>query len=212
MKMERTSTPPMTDDEAKEILSRINNLGGATGIIATNRLMIGKLTDKIRRITLVFQILIAAIGSLSGIVGAILSPININLPTSATTVLFILSGIASLGTVAIPKLIDFLKRFSGRTYGEELAKWNSIQNKIIETKITLGDIQGMVLSMFGFIKPEKEFRDNESKRQQVRALSHFIYSMQSAQTIEQFEEAYNIVIPIFRIASTNQFISGVDMV
>jgi len=207
MSISRNPSPVMTDEDASEILRRVSDLGGALTIINTNRLIIGKMTDALRRIVIKIEIIIAIIGSLSGLCGAILAPINIDVPDTVITVFFILSGLGSTCTVAIPKFIDFIKKFSGRSFWEEYPRWIKVREKFDDPS-AFGDIQMTVLSMFAFVRPVKEIQDNESKRRQVAALNHVLSVLQCSQTMDQLIEAYNIVIPIFRIASTSRFISA----
>jgi len=202
----RIPTPPMTDDEARLIIQRISDLGGATAVIATGRLMIGKMSDQLRRFTLVIMVIIAIVGSFSGFSGAIMTPLHVEIPSSLTTVLFVLSGLSSACEIGVPKLIDFIKQFSGRSFLEEYPRWVKASMRFND-EFSLGDIQMDVLSMFAFVKPERDFRDNESKRQQIKALTHFISALQCCRTMSQFIDAYNTVMPVFRIASTSQFVS-----
>jgi len=202
----RDPSPPMTDEEAREIVQRIKDLGGSGAVISTGRLIVGKLSDQLRRLTLVFQIIIGIIGSLSGLCGAIITPLHVEIPSSLTTVLFVLAGISSACEIGIPKLIDFIKQFSGRTFLEEFPRWVKVSQKFYDES-SLGDIQSDVLSMFAFIRPERDVRDNDLRRTQIKAMNHFLSTLQCCQTMNQFIEAYNIVMPVFRIASTYQFIS-----
>ena len=203
----RNSTPPMSDEDARQIMSRIVDLGSALSIVKTQRLIVRKLSDKLRRVSLIFEITIAIIGSLSGIVGAVISPLHFHIPESVTSVLFILAGLASACTVGLPKLIDFVKQFSGRSYWEECQRWNDVVIKFRDPD-NLGDVQVICLTMFAFLRPEKELRDNEAKRQELKAVTHFLSAMQCAQNMTQFVEAFNIVIPLFRVVSTSQFVSS----
>ena len=135
-----SNSPPMTDEIAKAILQRVTDLGGAMTIISTDRLMIGKLTGKLRQLTLILEIIVAIIGGLSGLCGAILTPLNIEIPVSILTVFFILSGLASSGAVAIPQWIDFIKKFRGRSFWDEYSRWHRVRERLDDPK-SLGDVQ-----------------------------------------------------------------------
>lgn len=209
----RQPSPPLTDEEARDIIGAISDLAGAQCLIATDRLMIGKLTDRLRRATLVFQAIVAIIGGLSGLCGVVLTPTDAALPKSAKIALYILAGLASSGVALIPKAVDWIKRFSGRSFKEEFPKWEKCGYAIdsVSSGKDLGDAQIAVLSMFAFVRPENDLRMNEPGRHQIHALTHFLTIMQSTSSGEQFREAFRIVMPVFRIASTSQFVSGKDV-
>jgi len=198
----RNQTPPMSDDEAKAIIKSICDSGCASGVIATSRLLSGKLSDSINRATLVIEFVILIVGGLSGLCGAIMTPLRVDVPHSLTTVLFVLAGLASACGVGLSKVIDFAKKFSGRSYWEEYPRWARVSDKFNDES-NLGDIQTVVLSMFAFVCPEN---NNETKRLQVKAITHFLSNIQSAEKMSQFIESYQIVMPVFRIASSRPLV------
>ena len=117
------------------------------------------------------------------------------------TVFFVLAGLASACGVGLPKLIDFIKQFCGRGFREEYPRWTKASSKFSD-ETNLGDAQSDVLSMFAFICSEKDFKEGDPKRYQIKAIVHFLTVLQSAQNMSQFVEAYQVVMPVFRIAST----------
>ena len=181
-------SPPMTDEIAKAILQKVTDLGGATTIITTDRLMIGKLSDRLRIMTVILEIIVAIIGGLSGLCGAVMVPLDIQIPSSVVTMFFVLSGLASGGALAIPKLIDFVKRFSGRSFWDEYPRWLKVRERFNDPK-SLGDIQISVLSMFSFVRAVNDFKEDEPRRCQVKALNHLLSVLQCSQSMDQFREA-----------------------
>ena len=196
----RIPTPPMTDDEAKTIHSTCEQ-GDVQGTIATTKLLIGKMTDSLRRFSLVVGIVVTAIGSSSGLTGAIMTHLRVEDQHTLLTVFFILAGISSAIAVGFPRLVDFIKQFSGRGFREEYPRWIKVSKKFGDED-SLGDAQGDVLSMFAFVSSEKDYNGTDIKRYQIKAIIHFLTQLQSAQKMSQFVEAYQIVMPVFRIAST----------
>ena len=206
----RQPSPPLTDDEAREIVSSINDLTSARCLIATDRLMVGKLTDKLRRMNLIFSAIIAVIGGLSGLAGVVLTPTDATLPKSVKIALYITAGLAASGVTILPKVVDWIKQFSGRSYKEEFPIWERLGYNL-ETDPsfkTLADAQMGALSMFAFVRPENDLRDSEPARQQIHALTHFLTVMQSTSSTQKYLEAYKIVMPVFRIASTGVFVTN----
>ena len=118
--MEAKRPIDISTEEANDVIRRLNDLGGVTSIISTQRIMVGKMSDYMRRLTLLCEIIIAIIGSLAGLTGAIIAPLKIELPPSLLPIFFILSGLASTGAVAVPKFVDFMKKFSGRKFRETI--------------------------------------------------------------------------------------------
>jgi len=69
----------------------------------------------------------------------------------------------------------------------------------------------VVLSMFAFVRPENDMRTNIPGRHQIHALTHFLTMMQSTSSPDKFNECFRIVIPVFRIASTGQYVTSKDV-